>query len=143
MFSHIVLGTNDRQRSNAFYEAIMPTMGWRRRHSATNPELTIWQPPETARPFFILASPFDRNAAAPGNGATTAFMVPERAMVDEVFARALMAGATSEGDPGPRPHYHAHYYGCYFRDLDGHKLCVVCHEPATVAAPSVHREGQN
>lgn len=130
MFSHIVLGTNDLGRASAFYEAIMPALGWRPRHSASNPDLTIWQPPETPRPFFILAKPFDRNAAAPGNGGTTAFMVKERRLVDEVFARAIAVGATSEGDPGLRPHYHAQYYGCYFRDLDGHKLCVVCHEPA-------------
>jgi len=27
-----------------------------------------------------------------------------------------------------RPHYHANYYGAYFRDPDGNKLCVVCHD---------------
>jgi hypothetical protein len=34
----------------------------------------------------------------------------------------------SEGAPGLRPDYHADYYGAYFRDPDGNKLCVVCHE---------------
>jgi lactoylglutathione lyase len=32
------------------------------------------------------------------------------------------------GAPGLRPAYHADYYGAYFRDPDGNKLCVVCHE---------------
>ena len=30
--------------------------------------------------------------------------------------------------PGLRPHYHVDYYGAYFRNPDGNKLCVVCHE---------------
>lgn len=24
-------------------------------------------------------------------------------------------------------HYHPNYYGAYLRDLDGNKICVVCH----------------
>lgn len=35
----------------------------------------------------------------------------------------------AENAPGLRPHYHAHYYGAYFRDPDGNKLCVCCHQP--------------
>jgi hypothetical protein len=40
-----------------------------------------------------------------------------------------MHGGSCEGPPGLRPQYHAHYYGAYFRDPDGNKLCVCCHEP--------------
>ena len=39
----------------------------------------------------------------------------------------LALGAVCEGPPGLRPQYHANYYGAYFRDLDGNKLCVCCH----------------
>ena len=42
-------------------------------------------------------------------------------------AAALAHGGTCEGSPGLRPEYHAHYYGAYFRDPDGNKLCVACH----------------
>jgi catechol 2,3-dioxygenase-like lactoylglutathione lyase family enzyme len=35
---------------------------------------------------------------------------------------ALAAGATDEGAPGPRPEYGEPYYGCFVRDLDGHKI---------------------
>ena len=44
-----------------------------------------------------------------------------------VGALALAQGGSCEGAPGVRAHYHAHYYGAYFRDPDGNKLCVVCH----------------
>jgi lactoylglutathione lyase len=36
-------------------------------------------------------------------------------------------GGQCEGHPGLRPEYHADYYGAYFRDPDGNKLCVVSH----------------
>lgn len=58
----------------------------------------------------------------------TAFLATSRAQVDQVYAVALAHGALSEGAPGLRPEYHVHYYGAYFRDLDGNKLCVACHE---------------
>jgi hypothetical protein len=31
-----------------------------------------------------------------------------------------------------RPEYHPHYYGTYFRDPDGNKICVCCHDPVCV-----------
>jgi len=38
------------------------------------------------------------------------------------------AAAKGPGPPGLRPEYHPNYYGAYFRDPDGNKLCVACHE---------------
>jgi lactoylglutathione lyase len=58
-----------------------------------------------------------------------AFMAPTRAVVNEAYAVALANGATSEGVPGLRPEYHPNYYGAYFRDTEGNKLCVACHAP--------------
>jgi len=56
-----------------------------------------------------------------------AFNADNRATVDKAFALALTHCGSSEGAPGLRPNYHAHYYGTYLRDPDGNKLCVVCH----------------
>ena len=42
--------------------------------------------------------------------------------VDEFHRQALLAGAVDEGAPGSRPHYGEAYYGCFVRDLDGHKI---------------------
>jgi hypothetical protein len=38
------------------------------------------------------------------------------------FHEAALAGATDEGAPGPRPGYGPPHYGCFVRDLDGHKI---------------------
>jgi hypothetical protein len=58
-----------------------------------------------------------------------ALLAPDRAAVDRCHAVALAHGGSSEGAPGLRPHYHANYYGGYFRDPAGNKLCVCCHQP--------------
>lgn len=59
-----------------------------------------------------------------------ALLAPSREAVRAAYASALAHGGTCEGPPGLRPQYHADYYGAYFRDPDGNKLCVVCQAPA-------------
>jgi lactoylglutathione lyase len=57
-----------------------------------------------------------------------ALLAASRAQVNAAHATALAQGGRCEGRPGLRPEYHANYYGAYFRDPDGNKLCVACHE---------------
>ena len=58
-----------------------------------------------------------------------AFAAPSRAAVRASYRIALDGGGTCEGPPGLRPQYHENYYGAYFRDPDGNKLCVASHAP--------------
>ena len=37
---------------------------------------------------------------------------------------------TDDGAPGPRPHYGPQYWGCFVRDLDGHKIEAMAWLPA-------------
>jgi predicted lactoylglutathione lyase len=53
-----------------------------------------------------------------------ALIAPTRAVVDEVHATALALGAADEGAPGIRGGDASDFYGAYFRDLDGNKICV-------------------
>lgn len=39
----------------------------------------------------------------------------------------MSLGATSEGEPVIRPHYHADFDGAYFRDVDANKLGACYH----------------
>lgn len=128
MISHIHIGTADFPRAWRFYEAILPLLGLKIRFTEPDREWGGWQSPDQARPLLFIGRPFDGKPAHPGNGHMTALLAPDRAAVDRVHAAALAAGGLSEGAPGLRPQYHAHYYGAYFRDPDGNKLCVCCHE---------------
>ncbi len=131
MFSHIYVGVSDFARGHAFYAPLMRELGLRQRFFEPSRSWAAWQLPAGGRPLFIVGQPFDGQPHAPGNGQMTAFLAADRATVDRVHALALRQGGADEGAPGLRPHYHANYYGAYFRDLDGNKLCVVCHDAAS------------
>lgn len=60
-----------------------------------------------------------------------AFTATNRAQVDAFHVAALNANGTDNGAPGPRPHYHEHYYGAFVRDPDGNNIEAVCHHPPT------------
>lgn len=129
MFSHIFIGTDDFDRALAFYRPLMDALGVQVRFVDASRPWAGWQSHPDPRPLFLIGRPFNGQPHVPGNGQMVAFLATSRAQVDQVHAVALAQGATSEGEPGLRPEYHAHYYGAYFRDPAGNKLAVACHAP--------------
>ncbi len=130
MISHVNVGTNDFAVARRFYDPLMARLGWRLRFSNSASGRAGWEPAEGGRPLFLLGRPFDGAPAVAGNGGMVALLAPDRATVDDIHHMAIAAGGMDEGGPGLRPHYHPDYYGAYFRDLDGNKLCVCCHAAA-------------
>jgi predicted lactoylglutathione lyase len=59
-----------------------------------------------------------------GNGTQFGLVVPDRAVVDAVYAKALELGGTDEGAPGLRGPDPEGAYVAYFRDPDGNKLSI-------------------
>jgi predicted lactoylglutathione lyase len=60
-----------------------------------------------------------------------AIVLDERAKVDAMHAAALAAGGHDEGAPGVRGEEGPQaFYGAYFRDPDGNKLCAFRMGPA-------------
>lgn len=129
MFSHIFVGVSDFERALAFYNPLMATLGAEPRFCDPGRPWAGWQSEPGPRPLFLIGSPYDRQPHESGNGQMVAFLAQSRTVVDAAYAVAVANGGTSEGVPDPRPEYHEHYYGAYFRDPDGNKLCVVCHSP--------------
>jgi lactoylglutathione lyase len=127
MFSHIFVGVNDFGRALAFYHPLMACLGIEARFCDRSRPWAGWQSQPGPRPLFLIGRPHDQQPQEPGNGQMVAFLAHSRAIVNEAYAIALANGGTSEGAPGLRPEYHEHYYGAYFRDPDGNKLCVACH----------------
>lgn len=129
MLSHVFLGITDFDRAFDFYAPLMASLGLQLKFSDRGKPWAGWTAPDSPRPLFVIARPFDGQPAAAGNGQMTALMAPGRAAVDQAHAIALAHGGACEGAPALRPHYHPDYYGAYFRDPDGNKLCVCCHAP--------------
>jgi len=127
MFSHVSVGTNDFSRAETFYAALFEVLGARLRFRDPDGAAAAWQPADAERPLFFLTRPFDGAPAIPGNGPMAALLAESRAIVDRCHEVALGLGGRCEGPPGLRTHYHSNYYGAYFRDPDGNKLCVCCH----------------
>lgn len=127
MFSHIFVGVSDFDRALAFYNPLMQSLGIQPRFCDASRPWAGWQSSPNPRPLFVIAKPHDQQAHHPGNGQMVAFLATSRAAVRDAYETALAHGGVSEGAPGLRPEYHEHYYGAYFRDPDGNKLCVASH----------------
>lgn len=128
MFSHVFVGFGDFEKALAFYEPLMARLGCTLKFIERTRLWAGWRPGTAERPLFLVGKPFD-GVAAPGNGQMIALLATDRAAVDYCYALALQMGGACEGKPGLRPEYHPHYYGAYFRDPEGNKLCICCHDP--------------
>lgn len=118
MIAYATLGTNDMDRSIAFYDAVLGALGAVR--EVTSPKWTRYgRPGERAK--VCLTPPFDGGTASFGNGTMLAFESSGYGAVDAFHAAALALGGTDEGAPGVREGTH---YVAYVRDPDGNKLCA-------------------
>ena len=126
MYSHTTIGVEDLDRAQAFYDAVLAPLGLEVRFSGDG-MVGYGQP--GGRPQFLVVRPFDGGEPSVGNGAMIALLASRRALVDACHAAALERGGQDEGGPGLRPQYHRNYYGAYFRDPDGNKICVCSHHP--------------
>jgi catechol 2,3-dioxygenase-like lactoylglutathione lyase family enzyme len=121
VIDHVGLGVGDLDASVAFYERALEPLGYlvlRRRDRSVGLG-------RDGKPDFFLHA--DRPVSAPLH---VAFASPDRTSVDAFHAAALAAGGQDNGAPGPRPHYHRHYYGAFALDPDGNNVEAVCHHPA-------------
>ena len=117
ILSHVSIGTNDFDRATAFYDAVLPILGCRR--VMAFPGAVAYG---RAYPEFWVQSPIDGRPASAGNGTHVSFIAPSKDAVHGFYDAAIAAGAAGDGEPGPRPDYGPEYYGCFVRDLDGHKI---------------------
>jgi catechol 2,3-dioxygenase-like lactoylglutathione lyase family enzyme len=117
ILSHVSVGTNDFDRALAFYDRVLPTIGARR--IMAHPGAVAFG---KLFPEFWVQKPFNGRKATKGNGQHIGFLATSKAQVDAFHAEAIAAGAKDDGKPGPRQDYGAPYYGCFVRDLDGHKI---------------------
>jgi len=129
VIGYVTLGTDDLERSRAFYDALFGEIGASRlmeMESGFTLYGTGW-----GKPGVAVTRPYDGRPAHRGNGHMVALAMDSRGKVDRLHARALELGGTDEGPPGVRGEEGPRaFYGAYFRDPDGNKLCAFRIGPA-------------
>ncbi len=123
MIGYVTLGTNDFDRAKAFYDELLGALGAKRTFDT---DRSVFWSKTPGKPMLAVMKPHDQKPATVGNGVMVALGVREKKQVDELHQKALALGAPDEGAPGPRGDG---FYGAYFRDPDGNKLCVFTFTP--------------
>jgi catechol 2,3-dioxygenase-like lactoylglutathione lyase family enzyme len=116
MIGYVTLGTNDREKSAIFYDALCGELGVGR--MMENDQFIAWGKPGGGAGIG-LTRPADGNAASVGNGVMVALEAKDEAQVQRLYDIALANGGSCEGPPGARGEG---FYAGYFRDPDGNKL---------------------
>jgi catechol 2,3-dioxygenase-like lactoylglutathione lyase family enzyme len=129
MLGYATVGTNDIDRARGFYDALLAEIGARRVMEFPQNGFTMYGT-GARTPGLAVTRPYNGQEARPGNGHMAAIVVDARDKVDRLYAKALELGGSDEGPPGLRgPDGDRAFYGAYFRDLDGNKLCAFCIGP--------------
>ncbi|MBX9730615.1 MAG: VOC family protein [Sphingomonas sp.] len=132
MIGYATLGTNNIAAARGFYDALLGSIGAARIMEFGDDlgGFTMWGT-GWDKPGLAVTNPYDKNVATVGNGTMIALTVDTRAKVDALHAKALELGGTCDGPPGLRGDEGPQaFYGAYFRDLDGNKLCAFRTGPA-------------
>ena len=121
MFSHIMVGTNDLQKSKAFYDALLGTLGVG--PSFVDGHRMFYMTPQGV---FAVSEPIDGQPATHANGGTIGFACSSPEQADAWHAAGVANGGTSiEEPPGVREGGMGKLYLAYLRDPDGNKLCAL------------------
>lgn len=124
MIGYATLGTNDIDRALTFYDGLVSAAGGKRLMQMPDERKLTFYGNGAGKPMLAIGRPYDGGAATSGNGTMVSLAADDRAQVDTVYAKAIELGAANEGAPGARGPEQMGFYGAYFRDPDGNKLCV-------------------
>lgn len=128
MIGYTTVGTNDIEKSAAFYDKLFAALGGKRVMEFDG--FIVWGDDNPTTTGFSITKPYDGNDATVGNGVMIALSAGDRAGVNKIYKTAIEAGGTCEGEPGLRGDESMGFYAGYFRDLDGNKLNAFCIGPA-------------
>jgi catechol 2,3-dioxygenase-like lactoylglutathione lyase family enzyme len=122
MFSHVVVGTNDADKSKTFYDATFGALGGKPGRADDKGRLVYMN----NGGLFMVTPPIDGKQACHANGGTIGFAATSAEQADAWHAAGLANGGTTcENPPGFRDGSFGQLYLAYLRDPDGNKLCTL------------------
>ena len=127
MFSHMMVGSNDIDRSKTFYDAAFAALGGKPGVVDAKGRLIYLH----NGGVFLVSKPIDGKAATHANGGTIGFAMTGPEQADAWHAAGVAHGGTAiEDPPGVRQGGAGKMYLAYLRDPDGNKLCALHRMPA-------------
>lgn len=125
MFTHVVVGSNDLERSRVFYDATFGAMGAGAGTIDAKGRLVYSKDGQR----YLITKPINGEAATFANGGTIGFKMDNPAMAQAWHDAGIANGGTSiENPPGVREGTRRLFLA-YLRDPDGNKLCGGCLAP--------------
>ena len=132
MFNHIMVGSNDIERSRRFYDAVLGVLGagGALQNRAGTGHMRLFYRHNGGT--FCVSQPINGEPATHANGGTVGFKCTSPEQVVEFHDVAVAHGGTSiEEPPGLRERELGAMYLAYVRDPDGNKLCAIHRPTAT------------
>ena len=130
MLNHVMIGSNDINRSRQFYDAVLGVLGapGAMAHENDTGQTRLFYAHDGST--FSISEPINGEPATVANGSTIGFICNSPEQLQQFHDVAIANGGTSvEDPPGPREGNMGLMYLCYFLDPDGHKICGI-HRPA-------------
>lgn len=129
MFSHVMVGSNDIERSKRFYDAVLGVLGAGEpvRNQNGTGQVRLFYRHDGGT--FCVSEPINGEPATFANGGTIGFKCSSPEQVQQFHEVAVAQGGTSiEDPPGLREGSLGSMHLSYVRDPDGNKLCAL-HRP--------------
>ncbi|QKS01210.1 VOC family protein [Sphingomonas sp. CL5.1] len=127
MYSHMMIGSNDLDRSRKFYDALFGAIGGKAAIQDEKGRLIYLH----NGGIFMVTKPIDGQPASHANGGTIGFAMSDPAQADAWHKAGVENGGTAiEDAPGVRSGNGMSMYLAYLRDPDGNKLCALHRMPA-------------
>ena len=119
MIGFVMVGTNNLDKATKFYDTLLDVIELER--VVTNEKYIGYASKEKSDEIeFYVTNPVNKEKATFGNGTQISFLINSKDLVNSFYNVGIKLGGKDEGAPGIRS---GDYY-CYFRDLDGNKICA-------------------
>ncbi len=127
MFSHVMVGSNDIDRSKKFYDALFTAVGGKPGVKDAKGRLIY----SHDGGLLMVSKPIDGKPACHANGGTIGFKMTGAEQAEAWHKAGVANGGSSiEDPPGIRQGGSGQMYLAYLRDPDGNKLCALHRLPA-------------
>ncbi|MDF2604679.1 VOC family protein [Sphingomonas sp.] len=122
MYSHMMVGSNDIDRSKKFYDALFGAVGGKPAMQDDKGRLIYMH----NGGLFLVTKPIDGQPATHANGGTIGFAMESPEQANAWHQAGVENGGTAiEDAPGVREGGFTNLYLAYLRDPDGNKLCAM------------------